>query len=1279
MPIGATNRQKIARLTANGWLFVAWCSLSGMLGVLVLRRAAKVWQLERRATEAPRHLANPLQVACEVLDFSACPVRLRISEEVGCPAICGFWRPIILIPPRLISQLDDEQFQLVFAHELSHWKRWDLQINLLQTILQVIYFYNPAVWIANAVLRRLREQAVDDAVLIAIAAPAERYSNTLLDVAAHSLQPVDLNVRLIGILESRKALASRIHRLASGPLPKSARLGLWGFATVATIGLALLPMAGSRRAVADKAADGPSAKTVPEKKEETVAPIAALRGRITDENGKPVSDARIRLIKIPTGIVQETRTSKNGNYVVDRPWDSGEHRLMIYSDRCLGLTDYNDCPRVVLDSKKPIVRNFTLKIACQVRVQTLDEEGHPVPGVTFFKRDPTSGRREETDRQGWMTIGGLIPGEYVFAAKSDGFAIARLAVNLEAPKTVVERKLVLKRGVAVKGTVVCSDGKPAAGWRIVALPSWWAFYSSPLGELIQEDGSFVLPHIGPGAYNVSILIPREGGSLGNSTLLSNIDLSNQHGPLALRVDSPSPSSMGIIQGHLRFIGGRPKRDIWINANPLDGQQFYGSANARPRSETFRVGPAPRGRYRLVFDSPEIETKQIDSVTAPVDNLEVEIQVRGQLVLQGSVASVSSKGPGPVGNFRIRVIKLKNLRGTNFTPRETWRTVSDRQGEFREEIPGPGIYVVEATADGFATTRSDPINTDKLPKTGIHLTLSKGTLLMGTVVDEAGRAIDGAVVISSAKAGGHLPMSSDKIRDGTGVRTINGRFQFDGLTPGKDTFHILHLDYALAVAQNVEIRSQGQEPLAIVMKRGGTVSGHVHDERGRLLAGVSLHFQRYPSGFVDDPEGGRFATAITDANGYYEVRHLPEELIHILRAGGARSPGVYHQAVLPLNAQTRTVDFGGPSTVSGRLFVNGTPLANTKLLLADENSHSGDFGATTTTDSDGNFVFSGIPVGKRYLYFSVRRRFGRVEEWDRVRALDIRSAARNFGRIDHRVGKVTVNVVGTPSQPADDASVYLHYYDPNLFRVQIAAQSRVPRAKGVFIFDNVGPGKYDVEGSADGKPSVKRMIEISPDNLNPTVTLAWPQGTASIHGTIDSSLRKLIGHGWISLYSPDVRWSAPVRIKEDGQFELVGLPAGVYSLGMMRFRSSTFVAVLLAEIQLRDGEAKTLNVSKESVPSSEFEKGVLKVTAFTSQGIPLPGADIRLTGANGELKPNMSREGHVWFVAAPGSYHLSVAFLGADTLTRTVEIKPTRDNEPWNAQDHELNVTLTPID
>ena len=60
----------------------------------------------------------------------------------------------------------------VLLHELAHIRRGDLWAGHLQTTLQIFYFYNPFLWLANAAIRRVREEAVDEMVLVAMAALA---------------------------------------------------------------------------------------------------------------------------------------------------------------------------------------------------------------------------------------------------------------------------------------------------------------------------------------------------------------------------------------------------------------------------------------------------------------------------------------------------------------------------------------------------------------------------------------------------------------------------------------------------------------------------------------------------------------------------------------------------------------------------------------------------------------------------------------------------------------------------------------------------------------------------------------------------------------------------------------------------------------------------------------------------------------------------------------------------------------------------------------------------
>ena len=110
-------------------------------------------------------------------------------------------------------------------HELAHIKRGDLWVNLAQSLLQIVYFYNPLLWLANVVIRRVREQAVDEMVLVAMGEKSKSYPQTLINVAKLAFKRPALSLRLIGVVESKSALSGRVKKMLNQPIPKSAKLG----------------------------------------------------------------------------------------------------------------------------------------------------------------------------------------------------------------------------------------------------------------------------------------------------------------------------------------------------------------------------------------------------------------------------------------------------------------------------------------------------------------------------------------------------------------------------------------------------------------------------------------------------------------------------------------------------------------------------------------------------------------------------------------------------------------------------------------------------------------------------------------------------------------------------------------------------------------------------------------------------------------------------------------------------------------------------------------------
>jgi beta-lactamase regulating signal transducer with metallopeptidase domain len=232
---------ELEAISWQGLLFLGW--LIGMLLLLALlvKRAYFVRGLIAQSRPANERLLEMLE-ECRCRIGISQNIELRLSDNTLSPAVCGLFKPIILIPHALLKKLSPEKLKAVLIHELAHIKRDDAWVNLLQTIVQIVFFYNPFVWIANAMVRRAREQAVDEMVLVTLNPEAKNYSNMLIDIAEMAFWKPKYSLSLIGVVESKKALERRIKHMLNRPIPKSAKLGFVGLIAIVLIGAIILPM-----------------------------------------------------------------------------------------------------------------------------------------------------------------------------------------------------------------------------------------------------------------------------------------------------------------------------------------------------------------------------------------------------------------------------------------------------------------------------------------------------------------------------------------------------------------------------------------------------------------------------------------------------------------------------------------------------------------------------------------------------------------------------------------------------------------------------------------------------------------------------------------------------------------------------------------------------------------------------------------------------------------------------------------------------------------------------
>jgi beta-lactamase regulating signal transducer with metallopeptidase domain len=113
-------------------------------------------------------------------------VEVRLSDAVDAPSVIGFFRPAVVVPRSLWSELAPADLKQIILHEMAHLDRGDDWTNLLQKLLRALLPLNPALFWAERHLCREREQACDDAVLDA-AGNARAYATCLTKLAENRL------------------------------------------------------------------------------------------------------------------------------------------------------------------------------------------------------------------------------------------------------------------------------------------------------------------------------------------------------------------------------------------------------------------------------------------------------------------------------------------------------------------------------------------------------------------------------------------------------------------------------------------------------------------------------------------------------------------------------------------------------------------------------------------------------------------------------------------------------------------------------------------------------------------------------------------------------------------------------------------------------------------------------------------------------------------------------------------------------------------------------------
>jgi len=463
--------------TISAWL--PWAVCVWIFGVLSLSlwNVAGWFAVQRLKSRATSPVSAAIQEAAarisQKLGLARC-VRLLQSALVESPIVIGALKPVILLPASLITELPPDQLESLLAHELAHVLRQDYLVNLLQTVIETLLFYHPAVWWVSSKVRAERENCCDD-LAVGIAADRAIYVRALAAVAG-------ARASAIAPAATGGILLPRLRRILGVVDPQAGHPSRWltGAVMLSLCGGAIAVMAVNLRSataqtsttqtVVPKAAAAKTASkatlTEAKKPKEHGEPQFPTKGkvriRVTDAAGKPVPAAGIH-----ASVWTKEKFRRNQKYTCDSDGVVDVDLPKTLSILRLWVAKKGYCEQFVNFQTNTAVHTLVLPDEYQFRLikgiviggVVKDEAGRPIQGV---KVDDTL-----TDAKGRWTIDGVQPDKDVsIKVTHPDYLSDRYGGELQRAQKVTSESLraqqatiVMRRGSADYGESDRSGGR----------------------------------------------------------------------------------------------------------------------------------------------------------------------------------------------------------------------------------------------------------------------------------------------------------------------------------------------------------------------------------------------------------------------------------------------------------------------------------------------------------------------------------------------------------------------------------------------------------------------------------------------------------------------------------------------------------------------------------------------------------------------------------------------------------------------------------------------------
>lgn len=406
----------------RGFTLALWIWAAGAVGFCL--RFISVQRKLRSLAASVQHGSIDrwaVEEARRALRFTSLPP-VGISELAPMPLVLGCWRPLVVLPRRLVESASPARVRDVLIHEFAHIARRDPWINLAQQFAQVVFWPHPGVHWVNRQIALAREEVCDNFVLTR--ANAAEFAQTLLEVAEYC-GGARFALSLLGIFSRRWSLEKRISGILDPERITSTRADRKLLAAVTLLLTAACVFVGGVGALAENS-KAPNVPPVPEPSA-TSEPQAAVQivpatgvektrvdglevdrsenkaaattkkitvhGVCRDQNSKPVPRILARVFRRayngdPPKLLGEVRSKDDGRFSIsDVEIDSGDDRTRGQAPLILAVTSpgyASACMRIDEGAAREELKLVMSSDPGKLSGLVADSQGRPIQGVQVF-------------------------------------------------------------------------------------------------------------------------------------------------------------------------------------------------------------------------------------------------------------------------------------------------------------------------------------------------------------------------------------------------------------------------------------------------------------------------------------------------------------------------------------------------------------------------------------------------------------------------------------------------------------------------------------------------------------------------------------------------------------------------------------------------------------------------------------------------------------------------------------------------------------------------------